>query len=200
MSARPKTHLQLQAPGGPGDGGAPRNPAQAAALEARRKRGVQAIQAARRALGLDEDTYRAMLARLAGGKTSSTQLTLREQAKVLDHLRRAGAVNPRQARRDAQRAGGPDGRRARGTPTDAKAALVAKLNALLTELERVTGEPHSLDYADAICRRNGWAERIDFCSPEHLRAVVGAVARTLRAKAARSQPAGRTGSTPPAST
>jgi hypothetical protein len=157
---------------------------QAAALEDRRKRGVKAIQVARRALGLDEDTYRTMLARLANGKTSSTQLNLREQARVLDHMRQAGAVNPHQVKRDAHRAGGADGQRKRGTPTEGKAALTAKLNALLTELERVTGQPHTLDYADAICRRNGWADRVDFCSPKHLLAVVGAVARTLRAKAA----------------
>lgn len=150
-----------------------------AALEARRKRGIQAIKAAQRQLGLDDGTYRAMLAAQTG-KRSAAELTIAEQTKVLDYLRAQGAANPAEARRKAERAGG----RKRGTPAPGKQALMEALGHLLLELERLTGQPHTLNYADAICKRNGWAERVDFCSPVHLHALVGAVARTLRSKAA----------------
>lgn len=150
-----------------------------AAITARKKNGVQAIKVAQRQLGLDDATYRAMLAAQTG-KRSATELTLAEQGKVLDYLRTQGARNPAEEGRQAARAGG----RKRGVPSDDKPALIAKLNALLTELGRVTGEAHSLNYADAICKRNGWAERVDFCSSANLHHLVGAVARTLRWKAA----------------
>lgn len=149
------------------------------ALEARRKRGIQAIKAAQRQLGMDDGTYRAMLQGQTG-KRSAAELSVREQSKVLDYLRSQGATNPAQARRDAARAGG----RKRGTPSADKHAMLLQLGQLLDELGRVTGQPHTLRYADAICKRNGWAERVDFCSPAHLHALVGAVARTLRSKAA----------------
>ena len=155
------------------------------ALEARRKRGIQAIKAAQRQLGLDDATYRAMLAAQTGGKRSAADLTVPEQTRVLDYLRAQGAANPAEARRKAERAGG----RKRGTPAPGKQALMDALGHLLQELGRVTGQAHSMNYADAICQRNGWAERVDFCSPTHLHALVGAVARTLRSKAA-NPPAG----------
>ena len=114
------------------------------------------------------------------GKRSATALTLAEQGVVLDHLRRAGAVNPRQAERDARLAGGL--RRPR--PKPGREAMLSMLRTLLAQLETVTGEPHSLRYCDAICRRNGWGETVDFVSDANLHALCGAVARTLRHKAA----------------
>ncbi|MCV2359658.1 regulatory protein GemA [Paucibacter sp. TC2R-5] len=146
-------------------------------LELRRKRGIQAIKAAQAQLGLDDDVYRTML-EAQTGKRSASLLNLTEQARVLDYLRSQGATNPAEAKRQATR----DGGRKRGTPTLDKVALLAKVNALLTELGRVTGTPHTLNYADAICKRNGWAERIDFCSAAGLHSLVGALSRTLRAK------------------
>ena len=154
-------------------------PEPAAALAARRKRSIQAVKAAQRQLGLDDATYRAML-QAQTGQRSATALTQAQLGKVLDYLRAQGAANPAEARRAAARTGG----RARATPTAQKQALLAKLGQLLDELGRATGQPHSLNYADAICKRNGWAERVDFCSPAKLHALVGAVARTLRSKAA----------------
>lgn len=53
---------------------------------------VKLIQIGRRALGLDEDTYRAMLARFSGGKTSSTKLTAAERQAVLGHMKASGFV------------------------------------------------------------------------------------------------------------
>lgn len=153
----------------------PRQAALAAALERRRKAGITAIKTAQRQLGLDDDTYRDALQAVTG-KRSATELTLQEQGRVLDHMRRAGAANPRRAGRD-------DGKR-RPVPSAGRAELMAKVNSLLDELGRVTGQPHTLAYADAICKRNGWADATDFCTAPLLHNLVGALSRTLRARQA----------------
>jgi len=51
---------------------------------------VKLIKMGQRALGLDDGTYRAMLANLCGGKTSSTALTAQERQRVLSHLKASG--------------------------------------------------------------------------------------------------------------
>lgn len=149
----------------------------ALALEQRRKRGVHAIKAAQRQLGLDDDTYRDMLHRLTG-KRSATKLSIAEQGVVLDHLRASGAANPQRAGRDA-------GKR-RPSPAADRQALMAKLHSLLDELGRITGTPHTLAYADAIAKRNGWAEAVDFCAPATLHKLVGALSATMRARQAKT--------------
>lgn len=158
-------------------------PELAAALERRRKRQVQAIKAAQRQLRMDDDTYRDLLQRLTTrhdatgrvletGKRSATALTVDEGGRVLDYLRKQGATNPSRA--------GRDGGKRRPAPSPERSELMAKIHSLLDELGRVTGERHSLGYADAICKRNGWADAVDFCRPTDLHLVVGALSRTLR--------------------
>jgi phage gp16-like protein len=110
----------------------------------------------------------------APGKRSATALTLQEQDKVLDYMRRNGAPHP-------TRSGG----RRRPQPAADRADLMAKVHALLGALGQATGEPYSLRYADAICKRNGWGDAVDFASPADLHKLVGALSRTLRSKAGR---------------
>ena len=143
-------------------------------IETRRKNGIKAIKACVRQLGIDDATYRTMLASITG-KTSATLLSLAEQGAVLDHLKRSGAGTPVAK----YRAGGLK----RVTPPKDKAALMAEIHGWLSELERVTGKAHTLKYADAIAKRSGWADAVDFCSPHDLHLVVGALARTARNKA-----------------
>lgn len=150
--------------------------AAAEAREQRRRAQVRAIKAAQRQLGLDDDTYRAMLEAQTRtpqhpGKRSASDLTIVEGARVLDWMRRQGAVNPRQ----------PDTKR-RPAPAPHRAELMAKVRALLTELSRATGEVHGMAYADAIAKRNGWASCVDFCNDRNLHALVGALSRTVRVK------------------
>ena len=76
--------------------------------------------------------------------------------------------------------------RRRSTPTEDRAPLLAKIDALLAELHRVTGQVHTLKYADAIAKRNGWAENVDFADAAALRNVVAALNRTLQSKLAGS--------------
>lgn len=145
----------------------------AAALERRRKIQIKAIQANRRQLVLDDGTYRDML-EAQTGKRSAKDLTVAEGAKVLDWMQRSGAINPKQPNRS--------GGKRRPVPSASRDALMGKVHALLTELGRVTGQPHGLGYADAICKRNGWASAVDFCRDSDLHLVVGALSRTVRSK------------------
>lgn len=57
---------------------------------------IKLIQIGRRALGLDDGTYRLMLSNLTGGKTSSTALTPAERQAVLTHMKARGfTVKPK---------------------------------------------------------------------------------------------------------
>ena len=150
----------------------PRTSACPASTNTARQRNARivAIKAAQRQLGMDDATYRAMLAAQTG-KSSATALTLPEMARVLDYLRRCGAKHPSR-----------DGGRRRVAPALDRVALMGKVHALLSELERCTGQPHTLAYADAICQRNGWCDRVDFASPALLHRLVGALNRTLQGR------------------
>lgn len=138
--------------------------------ERQRHARIIAIKAAQRQLGMDDATYRTMLVAQTG-KSSATELTLPEMARVLDHLRRSGAKHPNR-----------DGGRKRVAPAMDRTALMSKVHALLSELERCTGNPHTLAYADAICQRNGWCDRVDFASPALLHRLVGALSRTVNGR------------------
>ena len=165
----------------------PMTPAQTAAREAaiaaKRKTYIVALKAAQRQAGIDDDSYRTGLALVTGGKLaedgftviggkrSATELTLPELMRAIDAIRKKGAPHP-------TRSGG----RRRPAPAADRAELMAKVHALLSELAKVTGETYSLRYADAIAKRNGWADAVDFCDGPSLHRVVGALARTLRSK------------------
>lgn len=57
---------------------------------------IKLIHIGRSALGMDDATYRAMLARLCSGKTSSKALTGAERQAVLAHMKASGfTVKPR---------------------------------------------------------------------------------------------------------
>ena len=150
----------------------PRTPARPASADTARQRNARivAIKAVQRQLGMDDATFRAML-EAQPGKSSATALTLPEMARVLDYLRRSGAKHPSR-----------DGGRKRVAPALDRVALMGKVHALLSELEQRTGQPHTLAYADAICQRNGWCDRVDFASPALLHRLAGALSRTLQGR------------------
>lgn len=137
-----------------------------------RKRAIFAA-AGKAGLDLRDAAERGRMVReLTGGRCASlSQCSLAELNAILDHLNRGRE--------------GYAGRR-RVTPSAERAPLLAKIDALLAELHRVTGEPKSIKYADAIAKRNGWAENVDFADPAALRNVVAALNRTLQSKIAGS--------------
>ena len=106
---------------------------------------------------------------VTGGKRSATELTLPELVRAIEAIRRKGAPHP-------TRSGG----QRRPATADDRAALMAKVHALLAELSKVMKHNYSLTYADAIAARNGWGTAVDFCDAPALHKVVGALSRTLR--------------------
>jgi len=62
---------------------------------------IAAVHAAKKAHGLDDDTYRAMLATHAGGKTSSKDCSAAQLRAVLDHLNGAKKTPSGRARADS---------------------------------------------------------------------------------------------------
>ncbi len=139
---------------------AAKTPAERRALRQR------AIFAACKATGLDNDARRQIVKRLTG-HDSMTACSYDQLGQILDHLNRGQQ--------------GYNGRR-RVAPAADRAPLLAKIDALLAELHRVTGQVHTLRYADAIARRNGWAECVDFADTKALHHIVGALNRTLQHK------------------
>lgn len=137
-------------------------------LKDRRALRQRAIFAACKAAGLDNDARRTLVRNLTGC-TSMADCSIGQLGEVLDHLNRGKH--------------GYAGRQ-RSTPSAERAPLLGKIDALLAELHRVTGEVHTLKYADAIAKRNGWAECVDFAEATALRHIVGALNRTLQYKIA----------------
>lgn len=141
-------------------------PAQRLALRRR------AIFAACKAAGLEDEARRAIV-RQVTGCASMADCTLQQLGDILDHLNRGKA--------------GYAGRK-RVTPAADRAPLLSKVDALLAELHRVTGDIKPLSYADGVARRVCKRTSLDFCDPDDLKKVVAALATTLRHEQAKRGP------------
>lgn len=120
--------------------------------------GKQKIQIARRQLGLDDDAYYAILARVAGVK-SSKDLTPGQISRVLIELERLG-FKPKAAKKA--------GRAAPKASPD-RQAQIGKIEAFLAEAKR----PWS--YADAMALRMFKVERVEWCDADQLRRIITAL-------------------------
>lgn len=118
------------------------------------------IHIAKAQLGLDDETYRALLARVAGVR-SAKDLTARQVGAVLREFERLGF----QSKPSTKRAG-----RAKPKASDDRQALVGKIEAQLTE----AGRPWA--YADAMALRMFKVERVEWCSTDQLCRLVAALA------------------------
>ncbi|WP_350447793.1 regulatory protein GemA [Pseudomonas solani] len=122
--------------------------------------GLTKIQIARRQLGMDDDTYRAMLKRTVGAE-SSKGLTTRQVGRVLVELERLGFEPTGKARM-------PTDRQVAEPPPERK-ALVFKIGAQLAE----AGRPWA--YADAMAVQMFKVARVEWCEPDQLRRLVAAL-------------------------
>ncbi|MDM8181276.1 gp16 family protein [Marinobacter salarius] len=126
------------------------------------RKGVQAqIHIAKKELGLDDDTYRQMIATTTGGKRSCKDCSVAELHQVLQGLKNRGfKAKPR--KRVAQHP---------GTPHNLNSEpMLQKIEALLAELKA----PWS--YADAIAKRQYRIERVAWLrTVEQFRAVIAAL-------------------------
>lgn len=126
------------------------------------RKGVTAqIHIARKQLGLDEDTYRQMIATVTGGKRSCADCSVAELYQVVHHLKERG-FKARPRKRVAEYPGSPHNL--------GKEPMLQKVEALLVELSA----PWS--YADAIARQQFGIERVAWLKkPEQLKAIIAAL-------------------------
>ncbi|MGD9611233.1 MAG: gp16 family protein [Desulfovibrionaceae bacterium] len=127
-----------------------------------RKSLLAKIHIARKDLGLDEDTYRAMLDNLTG-KASAAKLSVPELVRVVADLRRQGWQGQPPAK-PASRGGKPQAR-------PEAAPYLAKIEALLAEAKR----PWS--YALGVAKRMYRAETLEWLTAEQMRGVMVALSR-----------------------
>lgn len=129
-----------------------------------RNNALAQIHIAKAQLGLDDDTYRAMLWGLARVK-SAADLDHAGRAKVLAHLKASGFKD--------KRAGRP-------RPAPDRVEQVRKVEALLAD----AGRPW--DYAHAMAKRMFGVERVDFCTPDHLQRLIAALVYDQKRRAERA--------------
>jgi len=124
----------------------------------RRNLDLSKIHIAKKDLGLDDETYRALLVRVAGVR-SAKDLSPRQAGKVLAEFERLGwKSSPVKT-----------GRKAPVAAAD-RAKLVGKIEAFLAESKR------SWAYADGMALRMFKVDRVEWLDPEQLRKMVAALA------------------------
>ncbi len=129
---------------------------------ARRRSELARIHIGKAQLGLEDDTYRAMLWSVARVH-SARDLDAAGRRAVLNHLRARGF---RELRPRSPRHGRPHN-------TD-QSPLLRKIEALLADARR----PWS--YADAMAQRMFGVDRVTFCSPDQQRRLVAALSMDQR--------------------
>ncbi len=127
-----------------------------------RKRVLGAIHAARTKLGLDEDTYRAVVLRVstANGKpqTSSGKCSHDQLKALADEMRRLGGMPPRAPRKHTPK-----------NPKADRAAQIAKIEALIADAGR------DFNYAHGVAKRVAKVDHIEFCDDAALGKVIAAL-------------------------
>lgn len=129
---------------------------------AHRNRELAAIHVGKKALGLDDDTYRDMLFMLARVR-SAADLDHAGRRAVLEHMRQRGFERP--VNRPAPAA---DHGKKPQVPAD-RQALVDKLEAQLASAAR------PWNYARAMAKRMFHVDQLEWASAEQLRKIVAAL-------------------------
>lgn len=120
------------------------------------------IHIAKKQLGIDDDSYRAML-QMVAGVNSAAHLSMDGRRKVLDHLRKVG-FKTKKAKRSYP--GRPKPKQLAGT---GKTALIKKIEAYLAEAKR------PWNYAHGMARHMFKVDRVQWCTPEQLSKIVAAL-------------------------
>jgi phage gp16-like protein len=119
------------------------------------------LQIGKKLLGLDDDTYRAML-ELQTGRRSSRDLNGHQLHKVIQHMESRGAVFTNRHPK-------------RITPAPEREAMMGKIHALLADKAQRQGSPVPWRYADALAKRVCKVDAVDFCTGPQLRKVIAAL-------------------------
>ncbi|MDK2955392.1 MAG: hypothetical protein PWQ57_888 [Desulfovibrionales bacterium] len=121
-------------------------------------------------LGMSDEDRRAVLQNLFG-VDSCKHLTVRQLDQLIRHFEKCGwAPSPRRkAEKQPKRSREPE--------------MLAKVQALLSELHAVQGDWHPWHYATAILRRMYGVERLEWANAKQLRGVIAALHRHLQRRA-----------------
>ena len=139
------------------------------AADKRRSRQLAGIHVLANKLRLDEDTYRALLERVTGVR-SSAKLDARGRGLVLSELRRLSGERAHHMRQAVPPPGGPENVR------EELAAMVAKVGAILADTGR--GWP----YAHGMARKMFRVEKIEWLTAEQLHRLVAALSYDQKRK------------------
>ncbi len=142
------------------------------AVDELRHRQLAAIHIGKKALGLSDEAYRELLARVAQVH-SAADLDEAGRRAVLDEMRRLGFVDGKVKRSHKGRP------RNMGSPD--RGAQLGKIEALLLEANRPWA------YADAIARRVCGVEKTAWCTSEQLRKVIAALVANARREGRRTK-------------
>lgn len=138
------------------------NAARAARPAQSRNSGLAQIHIAKKQLGWDDDTYRAVLWAQARVK-SSAELDHAGRSKVLAYMAAQGAVLGHAAGKPGKHPGRP------AKPPADRAAQVGKVEALLAD----AGRPWA--YAHGMCKRMFKVDRVEFANAEQLQSLIAAL-------------------------
>jgi phage gp16-like protein len=146
-----------------------------------RRRELAQIHIAKKQLDIDDTTYRCML-RAIGRVESAADLGAEGRRQVLAHLKARG-FKPKVGMK-AHRSG-------QTTPWDwvnhAAPDRQATLRKIAVMLKHASGREKA--YADAIAKNMFGIERVEFCAPDQLRRIVGALEYDRRRRARRAEKA-----------
>lgn len=131
-----------------------------------RNRDLAKIHLGKKQLGMDDETYRAML-QFVAGVDSAADLDEAGRYKVLKHLYNRGFVAKRGKRAHP---GQP-----RNLNSMGRGPLLRKIEALLAEKGSREGRYVSWNYALGILKRQYQVERLEWATSEQLRGVVAAL-------------------------
>jgi len=130
--------------------------------ENRRRAALGKIHIAKKQLGMDDETYRAMLWTVAGVQ-SSKDLSGEGVNKVLRHLEKAGAVFSQPKKH---------GKKPHNLPSNSeRAPKLAKIEALLAE----AGRPW--EYAIGMAKRMYNKDALEWCGHEQLSGIIAALVK-----------------------
>ena len=122
------------------------------AVKNNRNNELAQIHIAKKDLGLDDETYRAMLWTVAR-VGSSKDLDYAGRQAILTHLKSRGWANKTQ----------------KPSVANSKKPLMGKIGALLADMQL------SWAYADGIAKQMYKRERLQWCTPDELRGVIAAL-------------------------
>lgn len=142
-----------------------------------RKSQLAQIHMAKAELGLDEDTYRALLMDVTG-VDSAAKLNAMARKAVLDRFKSKGWKNKKHSAPQV---------------TAEKAPYVRKIGALLADMKL------SWSYANGIAKQMFKKQRVQWCDTTQLRAVVAALSKE-QAKRQKPAPVGANNHLPPTNT